>query len=177
MRRLKDIPPAFKGEELPDSQTTLELIYKSSYDYPEVDDEHLRRGEDVRPRWGSFLEKHQIKAFQGALSIKGRKIAKRGIDGIFLTGINTLILVKERGGVSSYSMEGRHLWDIEPCEFPKGWKETYFGHPGGIKRGRDGRDLLFLYEFKKVFATDLLTGKGTVLWELDEYTEHEKNFL
>lgn len=171
------IPEPFKGEDLPDSEIKLELIYHITNDYPETDID-FAYPVDLRSLWGNFLKENQIIAFKGNLTIKGKKVLKSGdIRHIFLTGLETLIVVRYLRPIQSYSLDGKLLWSIQSCEFPKGWKVRDYGSLLGIKKGKDGRDWLLIFSWPAVFATDLLTGQGTHVCEVVEYTEREKDFI
>lgn len=163
----------FKGKPLLDSDTTFEQIYDISNDFGADIYSHPI---DFREKWGAFLNEHEIEVFRGELTIKGRQIRESNeVVRMFLIGGNFIIIWDRRDSdnVHAYSLNGDHIWTIEPCLI-QGRNIDSFSNPFGIKK-MEGKDLLMLSEWPLVFATDLHTGKGTFLWEVDDYREWKKN--
>ena len=170
-KKNKKYSTSFAQLPLPNSETSLELIYDHSLQDP-LFESYLTK--ELRPKWETFSQKHHIEMVKGSLIIKGRTLPMKGeVIKIYLAGNNTLIVRDQDHfqDIHAFSLTGEHLWDIEGLRKFNGERAYSLGDPYCIKVNKEGRDLLLLHYFPLTFATDLLTGRGTYIFEIEDNTD------
>ncbi len=152
--------------QLCDSDTTFEKLYDSR----SVDERDLYYFGNRE----KLFKKFQIEIIERwKISVNGR-VLPVSVVSMHLVG-GERIIVEAYGepyhNIQAYSIHGEFIWAIESCKDPYREDNTYsFGEPCGIKKNNEGRDLLLISYWPVLFATDLVTGKGTYICQIDDDT-------
>lgn len=168
-KRKQQLP--FEGKRLATSSTSLELVYDLCLDFSEYESDLAK---SLRPRWNHFKDENEIEVMEGHLVIKGKKFPVGDkVVRIFLTSLNIIIVrdVTPYHNIHAFNLNGDHLWDIEGCNTNLNERAYSLGSPCGINVSENGRDLLMLDAYPVTYATDLLTGKGTRIFEIEDNTD------
>lgn len=101
-------------------------------------------------------------------SLKGDSVSEMAIvDDKFLIILDSTPF----RNVHAFDLEGNWLWDIEGCNDNHGRPVTYFYGICDAVTDEAGKRQLIVGNFPVTYRTDLATGKGTTIWEIEDDTD------